>query len=575
MLMHDAVIESIASPGFLVGRNGDLLRINRHGYTLLERALHVNKILNIRELDTNFDPDMGMERARVLTIGKLRLTAHIYPCYERADQDEAAPAGVLYVIDSVLFNTDFVNLMNALDDIVTITNSEGIIEFVSNASFPMTGEHYGIGTDTHDMKGRQILNNPVTLDVLEKRKPVVSRVAYRSGSTLLNRAYPLFGANGDIDKIIILALNATSLLLMDESLFARELQDHGHQIELEELSRMLQHEDIVAVSTAMRRVFLMAHRVAPSDASVFIQGESGVGKEIVASFIHRSGKRGQGPFISVNCSAIPGELFEAEMFGYERGAFTGAGSQGKAGLLELASGGTIFLDEIGELPLVMQSKLLRAIQEKKIRRIGGTADIDIDVRYISATNMSMEKVLDTAYFRQDLYYRLSVVQVVIPPLRERREDIIPLVSHYLAHYNTKAFGKDGRNHIRISKAELRKLLYYDWPGNTRELCNVIERFVLLAEDRLLREIPEELLTQGPKKPRDDLPESHDSPDQPGPPEEAAPPRRQKVDDARITEACRMCGSVHKAARRLGIAPSTIYRKIKAGKVRLQRAWPER
>lgn len=559
MLIHDAIIESIASPGFLVGLNGDLLRVNRHGYTLLERAMHVNQLINIRELDPDFDPEISVKQIRSLKIGKLKLTALIYPCYDcaKSDDNEIKVSGILYVVDSVLFNTDFVKLMNAFEDIVTISNDEGIIEFVNNASFPMTGERYGVGTDTHDMKDNQILNNPITLDVLKKRKPIVSRVAYRSGATLLNRAYPLFGANGDIDKIIILALNASSLLLMDENLFAKELQNQGHQIELEELSQMLKHDDIVATSAAMQRVFLMAHKVALSDAPVFIQGESGVGKEIVAAFIHRGSKRDNAPFVSVNCAAIPQELFEAEMFGYEKGAFTGAGSHGKAGLFEAANGGTIFLDEIGEMPLVMQSKLLRAVQENKIRRIGGITDIHIDVRYISATNLRMEKVLDESHFRRDLYYRLSVVQLIIPPLRERREDIVPLINHYLQRHNQKTYGADETRHVRISKAELRKLLHYDWPGNIRELCNAVERLVILAEDKLISEIPDDFLIQRQGESQRDEGKN------------TFPRTRKKIGDIQIEEACRACGSVHKAAKRLGVAPSTIYRKIKAGKIMLQ------
>ena len=565
MFISDSVIESVAVPGFLVGTGGELLRINRHGYVLLERVLNL-RISNIRQLDSDFDGTIQEEQSRTIQINNLSLNVRLYPGFSSSDPG-GEPREFLYLVDTVLYNADFMRLMDAFEDIITISNTRGVIEFVNRSSFSMTGTHYGIGTDTHDMKGNQILNEPVSLDVLRSKKPVASRVAYSSGSTLLNRAYPLFGENGDIDKIIILAQDTSNLLMIDERLFAQELENRGHQIELDEFDRFLRTEEVIAASPAMRRIFLMAYKVAPSDAPVFLQGESGVGKEIVAQFIHHSSKRARAPFVAVNCSAIPQELFEAEMFGYERGAFTGASAQGKKGLFEQANGGTVFLDEVGELPLPMQSKLLRAIQENKIRRVGGIQDIKLDVRYISATNLSMTKVLDESCFRRDLYYRLSVVSLMIPPLRERREDILPLVTHFLRYYNRKSFGEQSEHYVRIAKKELRRLMKYDWPGNIRELRNVVERIVILAEGTLVIDIPNELLSPGGLASRSGewrIP----PPDRDG--RGSAPARSAgHLDNQQIIEAYRDCGgSVYAAARKLGIAPSTIYRKLKSGALTL-------
>ena len=560
MFVSDSVIESIAVPGFLVGPGGELLRINRHGYVLLERVLNL-RLSNIRQLDPDFDGSIREEQSRTIQINNLNLNVRLYPGFSSPDPEEE-PREFLYLVDTVLYNADFMRLMDAFEDIITISNTKGIIEFVNRSSFSMTGTHYGIGTDTHDMKGNQILNEPVSLDVLRSKKPVASRVAYASGSTLLNRAYPLFGENGDVDKIIILAQDTSNLLMIDEHLFAQERENRGHQMELDGFDRLLRTKEVIAVSPAMRRILLMAYKVAPSDAPVFLQGESGVGKEIVAQFIHQSSKRAHAPFVAVNCSAIPQELFEAEMFGYEKGAFTGASAQGKKGLFEQANGGTVFLDEVGELPLPMQSKLLRAIQENKIRRVGGVQDIALDVRYISATNLSMTKVLDESCFRRDLYYRLSVVSLMIPPLRERREDILPLVAHFLQYYNRKSYGEQYEYYVRIAKKELRRLMEYNWPGNIRELRNVVERIVILAEGNLVTDIPNELLTPGGLAAGA---EGQQAP-APGGRGGSAPGH---PDNGQIIQAYRDCGgSIYAAARQLGIAPSTIYRKLKSGALSL-------
>jgi len=556
MLIPDSVIESIASPGFLVSSTGELLRINRHGYTLLSRTMQINQIRNIRELDPDFDFKMLKNaQTKILKIGKLKLQSHIYPCVNIADPELPGSLGVLYIIDNILFNADFVRLMNAYEDLITVANSDGVIEFVNNASFLQTGERYGVGTDTHDMNGTQIVNEPITLTVLRQRKPVASRLSYRSGAVLLNRAWPLFKDNGEIDKIAILAQNILNVSQIDERLFIEERQNNSSQDEAEDMAQQLEDKQIIARSAAIRRTFAMAHKVAASDASVFIQGESGVGKEIIAKFIHQNSKRRQQPFISVNCSAIPRELFEAEMFGYEKGAFTGANRMGKPGLFEMANGGTVFLDEIGELPLPMQSKLLRAIQEGRIRRVGGIKDIAIDVRYISATNLSMDKVLDDSYFRRDLYYRLSVVLLMIPPLRERKEDILPLINHYTNQFNKQTYGDHPERYVRISKDALRQLIEYSWPGNIRELRNTVERIVILAEAGLVKELPSEMWAHANYSNITI--------------EEKSVRTKARADNEHIIEVYKNCGSVYETAKQLGIAPSTIYRKIKSGKLVLQ------
>ncbi|HUA19930.1 MAG TPA: sigma 54-interacting transcriptional regulator [Bryobacteraceae bacterium] len=234
---------------------------------------------------------------------------------------------------------------------------------------------------------------------------------------------------------------------------------------------------MIAVSPSMKQVLKFARRVAQSEVStILLEGESGTGKDVLAQFLHYYGRRNEGPFVALNCAAIPETLLESELFGYEKGAFTDARAP-KAGILEVASKGTIFLDEIGEMPLTLQAKLLRVLEEQSFRRLGGVRDIQVDVRVVAATNRKLTEAIEEGKFRLDLYYRLNVIQVSLPPLRERREDVLPLAEHFVRLYNTKF----KRNIQGISHSGAALLLAHDWPGNVRELRNVIERAMVLEE----------------------------------------------------------------------------------------------
>lgn len=238
---------------------------------------------------------------------------------------------------------------------------------------------------------------------------------------------------------------------------------------------------IVGQSKAVREVYALVNKVAASPTTVLITGESGTGKELVARALHERSQRANGPFIQINCGAIPDSLFEAELFGFERGAFTGAGHS-KPGRFELANGGTLFLDEVGELPPNSQVKLLRALQERTIDRVGGVAPIDVDVRVVAATNADLASDLEKGSFRSDLYYRLSVFPIHLPPLRKRPEDIPELVEHFLHQFNARL----DRAVTHVDAGALAALEAHSWPGNIRELENLIERAVLLADEDTLR-----------------------------------------------------------------------------------------
>jgi transcriptional regulator with PAS, ATPase and Fis domain len=231
----------------------------------------------------------------------------------------------------------------------------------------------------------------------------------------------------------------------------------------------------------MEKILSIAHKVASTESTVLIMGESGTGKELVARYIHANSKRASNPFIGVNCGAIPSELLESEMFGHERGAFTGAVGA-RMGMFQLANGGTIFLDEIGEMTPPLQVKLLRVLQEREIRPVGADRTIKVDVRVIAASNRELAAEVEKGRFREDLFYRLQVIPLVIPPLRERRSDIPILVQHFLEKHNQKRQGTP----CRVSDEAMVHLWEYDWPGNVRELENLVERLVILSDDGVVQ-----------------------------------------------------------------------------------------
>ncbi len=274
----------------------------------------------------------------------------------------------------------------------------------------------------------------------------------------------------------------------------RKLGSRRLEAEYELLRRQVERpysfDDIIGASPAMRRVFETIQQVADSDVDVLVHGETGTGKELIARSIHRRSRRAEGPFVPVDCGAIPESLLESEFFGHEKGAFTGADNR-RIGLLEFADHGTFFLDELGELPLVMQAKLLRTLQERKIRRLGGREEIGVDVRVVAATARTLEEMIRNGSFRQDLFYRINVVRIDLPPLRERGDDI-GLLAEYLVNRYTREIGRDIRG---ITPEAYQVLSQYRWPGNVRQLQNVIRRGIALAKGNMIDvdDLPDEVV----------------------------------------------------------------------------------
>ncbi len=270
-----------------------------------------------------------------------------------------------------------------------------------------------------------------------------------------------------------------------------------NQLLKEAVRQKYKFQNLIGATPGMQKVFQLIEKVSKNRSTVLIEGESGTGKELIARAIHFNGPWAEKPFLPVDCSAIPANLVESELFGHEKGSFTGA-QYSKKGLFRLAEGGTVFLDEIGELPPDVQPKLLRALQEREVKPVGGSNYISIDVRIIAATNQNLERAILEGRFREDLFYRLNVVQITVPPLRERRDDIPLLIQHFIEKYQKKQEKSEIR---RISTEALRVLMLYHWPGNVRELENVIERtFALGAGEAIqISDLPDYLLQQVPKE----------------------------------------------------------------------------
>jgi transcriptional regulator with GAF, ATPase, and Fis domain len=332
-------------------------------------------------------------------------------------------------------------------------------------------------------------------------------------------------------------------------------QLHDENVVLsEQIDQSFMFEEIVGTSSALQGVLSRLMKVAPTDSSVLICGETGTGKELVARAIHKRSRRSQRAFVSVNCAALAPSLISSELFGHEKGAFTGA-MQRRLGRFELANGGTIFLDEIGELPLDTQVALLRVLQEREFERVGGTQPVKIDVRVITATNRDLEAALENGTFRPDLYYRLNVFPIQVPPLRERQDDVLILLEHFVHRFAQKM----GKHFGKIDKRTVELFRFYPWPGNIRELQNVVESSVIVSSDGVFC-VDAAWLSRDSR--RVSLPQQPEPADA----DEDASRERQIVEDALAVSRGRVSGP-NGAAARLRVPPSTLEHRIKKLRIR--------
>jgi transcriptional regulator with PAS, ATPase and Fis domain len=412
------------------------------------------------------------------------------------------------------------------------------------------------------------LNASVVMKTLQLGKSYTNVQKYKNtGLYTLVTATPVCNQKGDLIRVLANVRDISDLTRLQEQLNESEKMTSRYQSELKQLrfENIKTSGKIIAYSQEMQDVLDLVYHVASSDSTVLLLGESGVGKEVIARVLHENSPRVEkGLFMKVNCGAIPPNLLESELFGYEQGAFTGAKKGGKPGIFELVNNGTLFLDEIGELPLELQVKLLRVLQEQEIMRVGGTQTIKIDVRIIVATNRDLEKMVEEGMFRLDLYYRLNIIPIKIPPLRERKDDITPLLGYFLKQFNEKyQYTK------RFSKEVVDQLLLYRFPGNVRELSNIVERLVLTCRDDVIepRHLPKQV---------SDCNKAEDKPmieqDEPegslytfklswnGPVE--GDNLFEYLEKEALIQALKKYGSVRKTGKAVGVSHTTILKKMK-------------
>ncbi|SES87419.1 sigma-54 interaction domain-containing protein [Anaerobranca gottschalkii] len=387
---------------------------------------------------------------------------------------------------TIINDNYLVNLLNKIFDPIPVPiiliDKDTRIRLINNCFCEF------LGLKREDMLGKKVYEideNTRFPYVFEKKKPEIAwKHKFKNGKTAIVHRIPILDDYGNVIYGFGLVL-FKDIKEFEEIVKKNQLLEHQlnfYKVKLKELSgSKYSWENIIGESERIIKTKLLAKKAAQSDSNVLLLGESGTGKELFAHAIHNESKRNNYPFVKINCAAIPSELLESELFGYEEGAFTGAKKGGKIGKFELANRGTIFLDEIAEMPLGMQAKLLRVLQEKEIDRIGGTTSIKVDVRIIAATNKDLKKLVEENKFREDLYYRINVMMIEIPPLRERIEDISILSKYFL----NKLSDQIGKYVFRITDEALKLLKVYHWPGNVRELENVLERAINLTDSNYI------------------------------------------------------------------------------------------
>ncbi len=425
-------------------------------------------------------------------------------------------------------------------DEIFVTDEQGIVVRVNSTCerhYQLAAEEL-VGKHVKELQKDGIFYPSATLEVIEKKRPIELVQTTKSGEYLHVRTRPVFDDEGNLRRVISYSRDLTELYQLRQKV---EEMDNQLKTYKKELRETYEHEGLIFKSIAMQKIIETIKKVSVVDSTVLVLGETGVGKSRLVRHLHEVSHRKNESFYEINCAALPTNLIESELFGYSGGSFTGANREGKKGLLESAHKGTLFLDEIGEMPLEIQAKLLQVLQEKTFRPIGGRELKKVDVRIVAATNRDLSEMVKRGTFRKDLYYRLNVIPISIPPLRERTEDILPLVYHYLQHFNKK-YGRD----VKLAPSTLQMFVGYPWEGNNREIENVIERIVITADDVVtIENLP--------------IAMQESTVEQSG---QSLYKMLEEVERNIILKAYKTCGSSYKVAEFLKISQSAATRKIK-------------
>ncbi len=549
----------------VVDRNSTIIQIDRVARELLNnpRGLEVGSKLDTVlgasvDADTWFDADASDAhfevsfKGRELLIEVVRARIDISWCNVLVIRDKNT---VEHVLRNIKNKRDLSALLdNVVEhsyDGIYITDGEAKTLLINKAYERITGLNRDTMMDKNmkELVSEGAISRSGSLEVLKKKRTVTMKQSFRTGKEALITSKPVFNEKGEVGLVITNVRDITELVSLKKKLDEQETLAQKYYEEVVELKKQITDtSDLIVEDKKMIDVLYSAQKVAVTDITVHISGESGVGKEVLAKFIHTNSRRKDKNFINVNCGAIPENLIETELFGYVKGAFSGADPNGKKGLFETANEGTIFLDEIGELPMNMQVKLLRVLQEQEFTRVGDVTPIKVDVRVISATNKDLKSMVDQKLFREDLYYRLNVIPLKIPSLRERHHDILAMVGCFLERTNRRYNFNKG-----FSREAMLALESYHWPGNIRELKNVVERAVVLSDSDLIGclDLPQNVCGQryqGVYADNDSI----------IPLKEAV----GNVEKRLIEMAYEEYGNVRDAAKVLGIDPSTFVRKRK-------------
>ncbi|PQZ59722.1 MULTISPECIES: sigma 54-interacting transcriptional regulator [Bacillus] len=448
-------------------------------------------------------------------------------------------------------NKDLHAILSSIYDEILVVNHKGeLIRYSETVINDFWGSNLKdlLGKNLLDLEKKGLFSPSVTRLVLEQQKKVSVVQETKSGRKILAVGNPVFNENGELHRIIIASRDITEATRLKTELHEIKKISEQYKKELDDFKnkdRFL--KKLIYCSPKMEQIINQAKKIADFSSNVLISGESGVGKEVIAQAIHQLGNRSSKPFLKLNCGAIPETLLESELFGYTKGAFTGADKNGKEGYFKRADQGILFLDEIGEMPLHLQVKLLRVLQEQEVIPIGSTIPTKINVQIIAATNKSLEKMVEAGTFREDLFYRLNVIPLEVPPLRERMEDVPVLAFHFLQQLNEK-YNKN----YHLTPDALNLLEFYSWPGNVRELQNMIERLVVSADDPVIEaEFVSKFLTPGY-----DFKKSKPVITRVLPLQEAL----HSVEEQLILLAMKQYKTTTKAAKALGISQSSVSRK---------------
>ncbi len=540
------LVQNLPFPIAVTKQCGLILELNKQMKDIVQ-AHHVTNFISVFD---SWDEDQIHSVVFVKLNGQTFILLK-YPIKNMIVYISIVESFVSYVDKLKETNRELSTIFENSYDGIYITNPAGITLKTNTAIERITGipKEYYVGKSVDSLIERGILQTSVTHKVLENKKTVTLNQLNYAGKDTMMTGNPVFNEEGEIEKIVTNIRDLTELNELHKELRKMKDLNKKYKQELKKLKSLRSKSDsnIVFASEKMKEIFEIIHRIVNVDVTVLILGETGVGKDVIAKEIYRQSERSQkGEFVKINCGAIPPHLLESELFGYEAGAFTGANQKGKQGLFQLAHNGVIFLDEIGELPSELQVKLLRILQENEIQRIGATKPEKVDVRVLAATNRNLKEMVNEGKFRADLFYRLNVIPIEIPPLRERRDDILPLVQFYIAKSNKKYNLNKEFNH------ELNEFFYYySWRGNVRELSNIIERLVLTTRNDVItcEDLPIEYQKQ----------------------EEHTLPITDKItlkDAVEMTErnmldnACKTYRSTYEVAKALGTSQATVVRKLK-------------